>query len=358
MRLRCQRADATARRSPFSSTYAPAPSPPTLIRGVDGAHRKGTRIDNGDVLIGTVESRRSAARSPRRRAHASCCQRSLGDARLIDVHRTWACTRARARNGTDDGNEATDPVTSNVWAEHSGGRRTGLRGGACRGVTAIADLPGSANLIGGRGVTIKVVPATTYQAMKFPGAPQGLKMAGGENRSACTATTTSSRRRGWANVAGYRQAFADAQDTWRTGRIRRKTREVREGQAEGDEYATPPQPPKRDLKLETLAEGMRGQHPRANIATAPTRCDDARHRAGVWLPHFRVHHGVEALQARGPPRGRGVCGRPVADGGASRWRPTTASRKTSARGFTAGRLAIVLPTPRKNPALNRRPPRR
>jgi imidazolonepropionase-like amidohydrolase len=42
-------------------------------------------------------------------------------------------------------------------------------------------LPGSANLIGGRGVTIKNVPATTYQAMKFPGAPWGLKMACGEN---------------------------------------------------------------------------------------------------------------------------------------------------------------------------------
>ena len=36
------------------------------------------------------------------------------------------------------------------------------------GVTSLQILPGSANLIGGRGVTIKNVPATTYQAMKFP----------------------------------------------------------------------------------------------------------------------------------------------------------------------------------------------
>jgi hypothetical protein len=34
-------------------------------------------------------------------------------------------------------------------------------------------LPGSANLVGGRGVTLKNVPAITYQAMKFPGAPWG-----------------------------------------------------------------------------------------------------------------------------------------------------------------------------------------
>ena len=65
-------------------------------------------------------------------------------------------------------------MTSNVWAEHSvwpqdPGLEVALQGG----VTSLQILPGSANLIGGRGVTIKNVPATTYQAMKFPGAPQG-----------------------------------------------------------------------------------------------------------------------------------------------------------------------------------------
>ncbi|MBK6454048.1 MAG: hypothetical protein IPF84_16725 [Proteobacteria bacterium] len=79
-------------------------------------------------------------------------------------------------------NEMTDPVTAGVWAEHSvwpqdPGFATALAGG----VTTIQILPGSGNLIGGRGVTLRNVPATTYQAMKFPGAPQGLKMACGEN---------------------------------------------------------------------------------------------------------------------------------------------------------------------------------
>ena len=41
--------------------------------------------------------------------------------------------------------------------------------------------PGSANLFGGRSVTLKNVPARTVQGMKFPGAPYGLKMACGEN---------------------------------------------------------------------------------------------------------------------------------------------------------------------------------
>ena len=34
---------------------------------------------------------------------------------------------------------------------------------------------------GGRSVTLKNVPSTTMQGMKFPGAPYGLKMACGEN---------------------------------------------------------------------------------------------------------------------------------------------------------------------------------
>ena len=42
-------------------------------------------------------------------------------------------------------------------------------------------LPGSANLIGGRSATLRLVPARTVQEMKFPGAPYGVKMACGEN---------------------------------------------------------------------------------------------------------------------------------------------------------------------------------
>ena len=70
----------------------------------------------------------------------------------------------------------TDPVTANVWAEHGvwpqdPGFQTALEGG----ITTLQILPGSANLIGGRGVTLKNVPATTYQAMKFPGRAAGTE---------------------------------------------------------------------------------------------------------------------------------------------------------------------------------------
>jgi imidazolonepropionase-like amidohydrolase len=75
------------------------------------------------------------------------------------------------------------PVTAEVWAEHSvwpqdpGFGRALVNGG----VTTLQILPGSANLFGGRSVVVKNVYARTMQAMKFPGAPYGLKMACGEN---------------------------------------------------------------------------------------------------------------------------------------------------------------------------------
>ncbi len=99
-----------------------------------------------------------------------------------------------------------------MWAEHSiwpqdPGFHTALAGG----VTSLQILPGSANLVGGRGVTLKNVPATTYQAMKFPGAPWGLKMACGENPKRVYGQKGGPSTR-MGNVAGYRAAFIDASE--------------------------------------------------------------------------------------------------------------------------------------------------
>ena len=61
-------------------------------------------------------------------------------------------------------------------------------------------------------MTLRNVPATTYQAMKFPGAPQGLKMACGENPKRVYGERNQAPSTRMGNVAGYRQAFADAED--------------------------------------------------------------------------------------------------------------------------------------------------
>ena len=83
---------------------------------------------------------------------------------------------------SSDGNEATNPVTAEVWAEHSvWSQDPQYKLALAGGVTTFHVLPGSANLFGGRGVTLKNVSANTVPDMKFPDAPHSLKMACGEN---------------------------------------------------------------------------------------------------------------------------------------------------------------------------------
>src|SRR5690606_22090317 len=109
-----------------------------------------------------------------------------------------------------DGNEMTSPVTANVSTEHSvWPQDPGLDAARAGGITSLQILPGSANLIGGRGVTLKNVPARTYQGMKFPGAPWGLKMACGENPKRVYGQKGGPATR-MGNVAGYRAAFIKA----------------------------------------------------------------------------------------------------------------------------------------------------
>ena len=81
-----------------------------------------------------------------------------------------------AVEANSDGNEATDPTTPYVWAEHSVWPQDPYFPRALAGgVTTVQILPGSANLIGGRSAILKVVPSRTVQGMKFPGAKYGLK---------------------------------------------------------------------------------------------------------------------------------------------------------------------------------------
>ena len=73
-------------------------------------------------------------------------------------------------------------------------------------MTALQILPGSANLVGGRSVTLKNVPSRDVQSMKFPGAPHGLKMACGENPKRVYGGRGSAPSTRMGNVAGYRSA--------------------------------------------------------------------------------------------------------------------------------------------------------
>lgn len=174
-------------KDPYPSTYKPYPGQTTLITGATVFDGAGHRIDHGVVLLrdGKVVAVAGALGDLAVPADAV---RIDGTGKfvtpgVIDVHSHLGVYPSPGTQAHSDGNEMTDPTTPNVWAEHSvwpqdPGFTRALANG---GVTSLLVLPGSGNLMGGRGVVLKNVPSRTVQGMKFPGAPYSLKMACGEN---------------------------------------------------------------------------------------------------------------------------------------------------------------------------------
>ena len=160
-------------------------------------------------------------------------------------------------------------------------------------------LPGSANLFGGRSVTVKNVPARSVYAMKFPGAPYGLKMACGENPKRVYGSKGRAPSTRMGNVAGYRAAWIKAQEVpRRLGRVRAQA-QGRRGRAD---------PPDRDLQLETLAGVLDGdilvQNHCYRADEMITMIDIAK-EFGYKISAF--HHGVEAYKIADVLAANNIC---------------------------------------------------
>jgi len=246
---------------------------------------------------------------------------------IIDVHSHLGVYAAPGGTGLDDGNEATDPTTPYVWAEHSVWPQDPqfpriLAGG----VTTVQILPGSANLIGGRSAILKVVPSATVQGMKFPGARYGLKMACGENPKRVYHSRGPSTRMG--DVAGYRAAFIKAQayraqwDTWNRT------------------HKGPP--PARDLGMETLAEVLRGHiyvHMHCYRADEMAQMLDVAKEFGFRIRAF--HHAVEGYKIANLLRENGTGAAEWADWGAFKQEAADAVRANLALTSAAGVRAMI-----------------
>ena len=191
---------------PFPSTYTRYSSAPYVIRNVNIMTAVGPTIRNGAIAFadGKIVAVGQTVDAPAGAIVIDGGGRYVTPG-IIDVHSHLGVYAAPGVNALSDGNEATNPSTPYVWAEHSvWPQDPQFPRNLAGGVTTLQVLPGSANLIGGRSVVLKVVPSRTVQGMKFPGAKYGLKMACGENPKRVYANRGPSTRMG--NVAGYRTA--------------------------------------------------------------------------------------------------------------------------------------------------------
>ncbi|TXI47079.1 MAG: amidohydrolase [Lysobacter sp.] len=302
---------------PYPSTYRPIASPPVLIQGATVLTGTGTRIDGADVLMqdGKIVAVGANLEAPADAVRVDGRGKWVTPG-IVDVHSHLGVYPSPGMSAHQDGNEATSPTTPNVWAEHSvwpqdPGFATALAGG----VTSMQILPGSANLIGGRGVTLKNVPATTYQAMKFPGAPWGLKMACGENPKRVYGQRGGPSTR-MANVAGYRAAFIDASEYLKKNKPKPAAAPKRRWwqSASDAKDSNNDSGGKRDLKMDTLAGAINGDilvHIHCYRADEIAIMLDLAKEFGFKISAF--HHGVEAYKLADRLAQEKVCGALWAD---------------------------------------------
>ena len=274
--------------NPYPSTYRPYPGAPTALVGATVYDGAGGRIENGTVLF--AEGKVVGVGGPDLAIPAGYT-RIDGAGKfvtpgVIDIHSHLGDYPSPSVDAHSDGNEATDPTTPEVWAEHSvwpqdPGFTRALANG---GVTALQILPGSANLMGGRSVTLKNVPARTVQGMKFPGAPYGFKMACGENPKRVYGGKGRMPSTRMGNFAVNRQTWIDAHEY-----------------AAGDRE-------ERNLGMETLAGVLDGEilvHNHCYRADEMALVMDMAKEMGYQVTAF--HHAVEAYKIGDLLRENDVC---------------------------------------------------
>jgi imidazolonepropionase-like amidohydrolase len=329
--------DPASPQSPYPSSYQRRPSPPVLIKHATVLTAAGPRLLGASLLL---RDGKIVAVGPDAEVAGAAGGAEVVDATgkwvtpgLIDPHSHLGVYASPAVAANADGNEATNPVTADVWAEHSVWPQDpqfplALAGG----VTTMQILPGSANLFGGRSITVKNVPALGVDAMKFPGAPYGLKMACGENPKRVYGERGHPPSTRMGNVAGYREAWI------RAARYREKWREYQDKKARGKDA----EPPERDLGLETLAGVLEGKILVQNHcyrADEMLEMIDIAHEFGYHIAAF--HHAVEAYKIAPVLAQNGICADMWADWWGFKMEALDGIRENLALVAQAGGCAVV-----------------
>lgn len=289
---------------PYPSTYQRIGSAPVLIRNATVLTGTGERLDSADVLMrdGKIAGVGKNLNAPDGATIIDGAGKWVTPG-IIDSHSHLGVYPSPGVSAHEDGNELTNPATPNVWAEHSiWPQDQGFAAALAGGVTSLLVLPGSGNLIGGRGVVLKNMYGTSYQQMKFPDAPHSIKMACGENPKRVYGSKGSSPSTRMGNVAGYRAAFIDAK-----GYMKSWDKYNSGGKEKGTE-------PAQDLRLETLAGVMRGD---IQVQIHCYRADEMMLMIDLAKEfNFKIasfHHATEAYKIAQPLADNNICASMWAD---------------------------------------------
>jgi imidazolonepropionase-like amidohydrolase len=228
---------------------AQQPSPATthndvVIRGGTLLTASHGRIENGSIYIhdGKIVAVGQNVKAP-------------ANAIVIDATGKWVMPGIIDSHShialDDDVNEATSPITPHMMMKDAFDYNDKMIYRALAGgVTTSLLLHGSANMIGGQAIVIKHKYGLGRDEMLFPGAPQSIKFASGENPKRVYGTRNQLPSTRMGNFAVMRQAFLEARDYMKSWD------DYNAKVQKGDKDATAP---KKDLKLEALADILRGK---------------------------------------------------------------------------------------------------
>ncbi len=320
-------------KNPFPSTYKRIEYAPVVITNVTILDGMGNKYENAEILLGNgkiVEFGRSVA-VPREAIEINGEGKWVTPG-IIDNHSHLGVYPSPGTSSHSDGNEMTGPVTAEVWAEHSiWPQDPGFQRALAGGVTSLQILPGSANLFGGRGVTVKNLPSRTMQDMKFPQAPYGIKMACGENPKRVYGEKGGPMTR-MANVAGYRKAWIEAQEYQKKWNDYDAAIDAGNGADE----------PTRNLRLETLAGVLDGEiivHMHCYRADEMAVMLDLMKEFNYKIGTF--HHAVEGYKIADKLAENKVCAAMWADWWGFKMEAYDGIRENVAMVHAAGACAIV-----------------
>lgn len=218
---------------------------------------------------------------------------------LVDVHSHLGVYPWPGTEANSDGNEMSDPNTAmvravdSIWFEDPAMLRA-----VAGGTTTIQVLPGSGNLIGGESAILKLKVSGGRDGMVMKDAPRGLKMALGENPKGVYGPRNQLPSTRMGNAYVMREAYVKAAE------YSRKWSDYEEKKEAGDKEAKPPD---RDLRLETLADVLKGK---VRVNTHCYRADeilqlfDIAEEAGFKVAS--LHHALEAYKVAGAIKKHGA----------------------------------------------------